>query len=71
MTHNGFENLRMEGRRQLLKLLEPYLDHTWECLMDKTSKAAKRASETGNPRQSVSQFDCVCGLDEIIARVNE
>lgn len=34
MTHNGFENLRMEGRKQLLKLLEPYLRHTYKCEED-------------------------------------
>lgn len=69
MNHNGFEHLRNEGRKDMYTRLEKYLQHEWECIMNKAMLAARKSKETGEPRQDANQFECICGLDEVKAEV--
>lgn len=66
---NGFEYLRSEGRKEVLKALEPYIEHTLDCLLDRTEQAARKSVKTGEHKVSIHQFKCICGLDEILERI--
>jgi hypothetical protein len=66
---NGFEYLRSEGRKEVLAALEPYLQHTWECIMEKSRQAGEWARLVDTPKVDHNQFKCTCGLDEILERI--
>lgn len=65
----GFERIRQEGRRQTVKVLEPYLDHQWECIMHRAVLAGRAVALSGNPEQPPDAFPCSCGLDDILERM--